>query len=262
MRKRPLGQNFLVDPEISQKIIELANIQPDDNVVEIGPGKGVLTQQLISITRSLTAIELDPKLCREMEKRFSKDSPSFKIIEGDAAKFDYSSLKSGFKVVSNLPYYAATHIMKKLIHFGSRIQTMTLMMQKEVVDRLTAQPGNKEYSSLSVFVQYHCNIQRLLEIPNTAFSPRPKIDSSLFSLEPLPQPKVEVEDPQLFFKIVNAAFFHKRKMLKNNLKSWKNHFIDEQGQTRLAGIDLSRRGETLSMSDFANMANFLYSPNE
>jgi len=262
MRKRPLGQNFLVDPEITQKIIELAHIQPEDDVVEIGPGKGVLTQRLVTTARSLTVIELDPKLYREIDNRFSKDHPSFKAIEGDAAKFDYSSLKPGFKVVSNLPYYAATHIMKKLIHFGSRIQTMTLMMQKEVVDRLTAQPGNKEYSSLSVFVQYHCKIERLLEIPNTAFSPRPKIDSSLFSLEPLPRPKVQVEDPQLFFKIVNAAFFHKRKMLKNNLKSWQNHFKDEKGQSRLAGIDLSRRGETLSMSDFANMANYLYSTNE
>ena len=174
MRKRPLGQNFLVDPEITQKIIDLANIQPEDNVVEIGPGKGVLTQRLISIIRSLTVIELDPKLCREMESRFGKNNPTFRIIEGDAAKFDYSSIKSGFKVVSNLPYYAATHIMKKLIHFGSRIQTMTLMMQKEVVDRLTAKPGNKEYSSLSVFVQYYCKVERLLEIPNTAFSPKPK----------------------------------------------------------------------------------------
>ena len=152
--------------------------------------------------------------------------------------------------------------MKKLIHFGSRIQTMTLMMQKEVVDRLTAKPGNKEYSSLSVFVQYYCKVERLLEIPNTAFSPKPKIDSSLFSLKPLSQPKVQVEDPQLFFKIVNAAFFHKRKMLKNNLKSWEKHFTCEQGQTRIAGIDLSRRGETLSMSDFANIANHLYSLNE
>ncbi|MBT5469672.1 MAG: ribosomal RNA small subunit methyltransferase A [Nitrospina sp.] len=262
MRKRPLGQNFLVDSEIAQNIIALANIQPEDDVVEIGPGKGVLTQRLLPITRSLTAIELDPKLCRELETRFQGNSSSFRIIEGDAAKFDYSSIKPGFKVVSNLPYYAATHIMKKLIHFGSQIQSMTLMMQKEVVDRLTAKPGNKEYSSLSVYVQYHCDVERLLEIPNTAFSPRPKIDSSLFSLKPLPQPKVQVQDPQLFFKIVNAAFYHKRKMLKNNLKSWESNFTDKQGQSQLAGIDLSRRGETLSMSDFANMANYLYSPNE
>ena len=262
MRKRPLGQNFLVDTAIADSIIELADLQKEDDILEIGPGKAVLTQRLLPLARSLTAIELDPKLCRELENRFKNETCSFKIIEGDAAKFDYSSIKPGFKVVSNLPYYAATHIMKKLIHFGSRIQSMTLMMQKEVVDRLTAEAGNKEYGSLSVYVQYHCQVERLLEIPNTAFSPRPKIDSTLFSLKPRPQPKVEVQDPQLFFKIVNAAFFHKRKMLKNNLKAWKNNFKNEHGQICLAGIDLSRRGETLTMSDFANLANYIYSSNE
>ena len=261
MRKRPLGQNFLIDLNIAQNIIQLANIQPGEPVVEIGPGKGVLTQILVDQADSLTAIELDPRLSKDLQNRFG-DIPSFKLIEADAAKFDYASLGSGLNVVSNLPYYAATHIMKRLIHYKDQICSMTLMLQKEVVDRLTAKPGQKEYGSLSVYVQYYCEVQRLLEIPNTAFSPRPKIDSSLIGLKPLPQPKVQVENPKLFFRLVNSAFFHKRKMLKNNLKSWKNHFINEQGQTRLAGIDLSRRGETLSMSDFANMANYLYSPNE
>ena len=139
---------------------------------------------------------------------------------------------------------------------------MTLMMQKEVVDRITAEVGNKEYGSLSVYVQYHCQVERLLDIPNTAFSPRPKIDSTLFSLKPRSKPKVEVQDPQLFFKIVNAAFFHKRKMLKNNLKAWKKNFKNEQGQICLAGIYLSRRGETLTMSDFANLANYIHSSNQ
>jgi len=262
MRKSPLGQNFLVDSEIAKSIVELADINTEDDVVEIGPGKAILTQRLLPLARSLTAIELDPKLCRELENRFKNEAYSFRIIEGDAAKYDYSCLEPGFKVVSNLPYYAATHIMKKLIHFGNRIQSMTLMMQKEVVDRLTAEPGNKEYGSLSVYVQYHCQVERLLEIPNTAFSPRPKINSTLFSLKPLPRPKVQVQDPQLFFKIVNAAFFHKRKMLKNNLKAWKSIFKNEQGQTCLAGIDLSRRGETLTMSDFANLTNHIHSLNE
>ena len=262
MRKRPLGQNFLVDTIIADSIIEFADIKKEDDILEIGPGKAILTERLLPLGRSLTAIELDPKLCRELEYRFKNKTCSFKIIEGDATKFDYSSIKPDFKVVSNLPYYAATHIMKKLIHFGSRIQSMTLMMQKEVVDRLTAEVGNKEYGSLSVYVQYHCQIERLLEIPNTAFSPRPKIDSTLFSLKPRSKPKVEVQDLQLFFKIINAAFFHKRKMLKNNLKAWKNNFKKEQGQTCLAGIDLSRRGETLTMPEFANLANHIHSSSE
>jgi 16S rRNA (adenine1518-N6/adenine1519-N6)-dimethyltransferase len=257
MRKKPLGQNFLIDLNIAQNIIQLTNIQPGESVVEIGPGKGVLTQILIDQADSLTAIELDPRLSKDLKNRFG-NTQSFKLIEGDAAKFDYASLGAGLNVVSNLPYYAATHIMKRLIHYRSQIYSMTLMLQKEVVDRLIAKPGQKEYGSLSVYVQYYCDIQRLLEIPNTAFSPKPKIDSSLIGLKPLPQPNVRVENPKLFFKLVNSAFFHKRKMLKNNLKDWEYLFKQERGQTQLAGIDLSRRGETLSLEEFANLANHVH----
>ena len=260
MKKRPLGQNFLIDPGIAQQIIQLAHIQPGEPVVEIGPGKGILTQLLIQQTDSLTAIELDPQLSRDLQKRFG-DAPSFELVEGDAAKFDYGSLGVRLNIVSNLPYYAATHIMKKLIHYRKHIRSMTLMLQKEVVDRLTAKPGQRAYGSLSVYVQYHCEVQRLLEIPNTAFSPTPKIDSSLIGLMPLPQPRVRVEDPKLFFKMVNSAFFHKRKMLKNNLKDWRHLFNKENGQARLAGIDLNRRGETLSLDEFADLANYLHAQN-
>ena len=260
MKKRPLGQNFLIDPGIAQQIIQLAHIQPGEPVVEIGPGKGILTQLLIQQTDSLTAIELDPQLSRDLQKRFG-DTPSFELVEGDAAKFDYSSLGVRLNIVSNLPYYAATHIMKKLIHYRKHIRSMTLMLQKEVVDRLTAKPGQRAYGSLSVYVQYHCEVQRLLEIPNTAFSPTPKIDSSLIGLMPLPQPRGRVEDPKLFFKMVNSAFFHKRKMLKNNLKDWRQLFNKENSQARLAGIDLNRRGETLSLDEFADLANYLHAQN-
>jgi 16S rRNA (adenine1518-N6/adenine1519-N6)-dimethyltransferase len=258
MRKRPLGQNFLIDLNIAQNIIQLANVQPDESVVEIGPGKGILTNILIDQADSLTAIELDPWLSKDLQNRFGS-TQSFRLIEGDASKFDYASLGAGLNIVSNLPYYAATHIMKRLIHYRKQICSMTLMLQKEVVDRLTAKPCQKEYGSLSVYVQYYCDVQRLLEIPNTAFSPKPKIDSSLIGLKPLPQPKVEVENPKLFFKLVNSAFFHKRKMLKNNLKDWEYLFKQEGGQAQLAGIDLSRRGETLSLEDFANLSNHVHS---
>jgi 16S rRNA (adenine1518-N6/adenine1519-N6)-dimethyltransferase len=257
MKKRPLGQNFLIDQNIAHNIIQFARIQPGESVVEIGPGKGVLTQTLINQADSLTAIELDPRLSKNLKKRFGH-IPSFKLIEGDAAKYDYTSLGEGIKIVSNLPYYAATHIMKKLIHYQGQIRSMTLMLQKEVVDRLTAKPGQREYGSLSVYVQYHCDVQRLLEIPNTAFSPKPRIDSSLINLTPLPHPKVQVKNPKLFFKLVNSAFSHKRKMLKNNLKDWDYLFKQENGQALLAGIDLSRRGETLSLEDFADLANHVH----
>jgi 16S rRNA (adenine1518-N6/adenine1519-N6)-dimethyltransferase len=254
MKKTSLGQNFLIDHNIAQNIVQLAHIQPGEHVVEIGPGKGILTELLLEQADALTAIELDPRLSRDIQNRLG-DTPSFKLIEGDAAKFDYGSLGTGIKIVSNLPYYAATHIMKKLIHFGAHIQSMTLMLQKEVVDRLTAEPGQRAYGSLSVYVQYHCEVQRLLEIPSSAFSPKPKIDSSLVGLTPLAQPKVQVGDPKLFFKLVHSAFFHKRKMLKNNLGDWQHLFTEENGHAQLAGIDLNRRGETLSLKEFADLAN-------
>ncbi len=267
MKKRPLGQNFLVNADIAQRIVQLARIQPDEPVVEIGPGKGILTRLLMQQASSLTAIELDPRLCRDLQNRFGDgdggdgDASSFKLIEGDAAKFDYGSLGAGLNVVANLPYYAATHIMKKLIHYRKHIRCMTLMLQKEVAERLTAQPGQRAYGSLSVYVQYHCEVRRLLEVSAAAFSPQPKINSSLIAVTPLPQPKVQVEDPKLFFKMVHSAFFHKRKMLKNNLQDWKHLFREENGSTRLARIDLNRRGETLSLHEFADLANYLHAQN-
>ena len=136
-------------------------------------------------------------------------------------KYDYGTLGTGYQVVSNLPYYAATHILKRLIHYRSHITRKTVMLQKEVVDRLTAQPGTRDYGSLSVFMQFHCEVERLLEVGKDAFSPKPKIDSSVVTLTPLAQPKVKVDNLKTFFNIVNAAFLHKRKMLKNNLKGWE-----------------------------------------
>lgn len=257
MKKRPLGQNFLIDLSIAQEIVHLAGISANDAVLEIGPGKGVLTQYLLDITNSLTALEIDAKLCRELENKFC-DKPNFHLIEADATKFDYSSVGPRFKVVSNLPYYAATHIVKRLIDYRSRIADMTVMLQKEVVDRFVADPGQKEYGSLTVYIQFHCQVERLLEIPKTAFSPPPKIDSSLVKLTPRPAPAVEVEDQNTFFKVVNAAFFHKRKMLKNNLKVWENQFQQDNNKIRLAGIDLARRGETLSLQEFATLSNHLH----
>lgn len=256
MKKQRLGQNFLIDTSIAREIVHLAGIAPGGPVVEIGPGKGVLTEFLLDSGGSLTAIEIDPKLAAGLRERFGARE-NFHLVEADAIKFDYGSLGSNYQVVSNLPYYAATHIMKRLIHYRARIADMTLMLQKEVVDRLAAGPGQKEYGSLSVFTQFYCSVERLLEIPASAFSPRPKIDSSLVKLTPLEKPRVEVTSQKHFFKVVNAAFFHKRKMLKNNLRGWEEAFEKENGTLHLAGIDLSRRGETLSLADFAALSNHL-----
>ena len=257
MKKRPLGQNFLKDTSIAEEIVRLAQISPKDPVLEIGPGKGILTKYLLEIANPLTALEIDSKLCVELQQKFAGQD-NFRLIEGDAAKFDYGQIGPKVKVVSNLPYYAATHIVKRLIGFRANITDMTVMMQKEVVDRLVAEPGQKEYGSLTVYIQFHCQVERLLEIDKTAFSPPPKIDSSLVKLTPLARPRVEVEDQKTFFKVVNAAFLHKRKMLKNNLKDWQNQSQQENNHTHLAGIDLARRGETLSLEDFATLSNFIH----
>jgi 16S rRNA (adenine1518-N6/adenine1519-N6)-dimethyltransferase len=261
MKKRPLGQNFLVDQQIAQEIIHHAGIAQGDPVLEIGPGKGILTRRLLEIAQPLTALEIDPKLCIQLKNWFGGND-NFHLIEGDAIKFDYGKIGGKFQVVSNLPYYAATHILKRLIDFRSQVIDMTLMLQKEVVDRLVASPGQKEYGSLSIYVQYHCKVERRLEIPKTAFSPAPKIDSSLIKLTPLSQPHVHVDCEKTFFKVIHAAFFHKRKMLRNNLKVWENHFDLENDSIKLAGIDLTRRGETLSMEDFAELSNFIHSQND
>ncbi|OGW21965.1 MAG: ribosomal RNA small subunit methyltransferase A [Nitrospinae bacterium RIFCSPLOWO2_12_FULL_47_7] len=260
-RKQPLGQNFLCDQNVASQIIELAHISPNDPVVEIGPGKGVLTSDLLKRSKSLTALEVDPRLCADLTRRFGSHS-GFRLLQADASKFDYSSLGPKFKVVSNLPYYIGTPILKRLIHYGSRIIDMTLMLQKELVDRLVAEPGQKEYGSLTVFVQYQCTVERLLEVKQTCFSPPPKVDSSVIRVTPLPRPRVMVHSEKTFFKVTNAAFFHKRKMLKNNLKEWRDQFHVEQNKVLLAGIDLTRRGETLSLEDFATIANAVQPAND
>ena len=255
-KKRPLGQNFLIDKNMAAEIIRLADIAPDDKVVEIGPGHGVLTELLMDRAGSLLALEIDPKLCRELSKKF-KGRPKFQLIEADAMKYDYSAAGSRFKVVSNLPYYAAMPIMKRLLSYAAHITDMTLMMQKEVVDRLVAEPGNKEYGSLTVFTRFHCRVERLLEVDKTCFSPAPKIDSSVIRLTPLSQPPVQVDNMKTFFHVVHAAFFHKRKMLKNNLRNLQKQFPLDFKKIEDAGINLSRRGETLSLEDFALISNLL-----
>ena len=258
MKKPRLGQNYLTDDNIAHKIVHHAGISNDQHVLEIGPGKGILTNLLLEKAKSLTAIEIDSRLCSTLTNRF-KAYENFKLIQTDALKYNYSGLRNQCQVVSNLPYYAATHILKRLIHYREYFTQITVMLQKEVVDRLVAIPGTRDYGSLSVFVQFYCEVERLIEVSKEAFSPRPKIDSSVIKLTPLTTPRVQVDNLKTFFSVVNASFLHKRKMLKNNLTGWKNLFKNQNGKTELAGINLSRRGETLSIQDFAIISNHINS---
>lgn len=261
MKKPRLGQNYLIDENIACEIIRHAGLSNDQHVLEIGPGKGMLTTLLLENSMSLTAIEIDPKLCLALSDRFNVHE-NFELIQTDALKYNYSQLKNQCQVVSNLPYYAATHILKRLIHYRERFTQITVMLQKEVVDRLVAVPGTRDYGSLSVFVQFYCEVERILEVSKESFSPKPKIDSSVIKLTPLINPKVQVDNLKTFFSVVNASFLHKRKMLKNNLTGWENLFQSNNGKTELAGINLSRRGETLTVEDFAILSNYIYSLND
>ena len=255
-RKQPLGQNFLKDENIAREIVALAGIEPEGTVVEIGPGPGILTHGLLEACASLLAVEIDPQLCRQLRKRYN-NNPKFKLVEADAMNYDYSQAGPRFQAVSNLPYYAAMPILKRLIHYRQNIVNMTLMLQKEVVNRLVAKPGCKEYGSLTVFTQFHCQVERLLEVGKRSFDPPPKVNSAVIHLTPHPEPPVEVNDAKTFFRVVHAAFFHKRKMLRNNLKELDKHFHVDFGKIEQAGIDPSRRGETLSLQEFAALSNLM-----
>ena len=261
MKKPRLGQNYLIDENIACELIRHAGLSNDQYVLEIGPGKGILTTLLLENSKSLTAIEIDPKLCLALSDRFNVHE-NFQLIQTDALKYNYSQLKNQCQVVANLPYYAATHILKRLIHYRERFTQITVMLQKEVVDRLVAVPGTRAYGSLSVFVQFYCEVERIIEVSKESFSPKPKIDSSVIKLIPLIAPKVRVDNLKTFFSVVNASFLHKRKMLKNNLTDWENLFQSNNGKTELAGINLSRRGETLTVEDFAILSNYIYSHND
>lgn len=255
-KKRSLGQNFLTDPQIADEIVHQARLGQDDVVVEIGPGEGVLTGRLLEACGRLIAIELDPRLCRQLGKQF-KSEPKFELVEEDALVYDYSRAGARFHVVSNLPYYAAMPILKRLIHYKDHIAGMTLMLQSEVADRLVAVPGTRDYGSLTVFTQFNCHIERLMEVGRKHFNPPPKVNSTVIRLTPLDKPPVEVDDLKTFYRVVNAAFFHKRKMLKNNLKGLSKYFDFEMQAVEDLGIDPARRGETLSLQEFADLANLM-----
>jgi 16S rRNA (adenine1518-N6/adenine1519-N6)-dimethyltransferase len=258
MKKPRLGQNYLIDENIAREIIHHANISNNQHVLEIGPGKGILTDILLEKAKSLTAIEIDSKLCLALTDRF-KTKKNFQLIQSDALKYNYSALQNQCQVVSNLPYYAATHILKRLIHYRKHFTHITVMLQKEVVDRLVAIPGTREYGSLSVFIQFYCEVERIIEVSKNAFSPKPKINSSVIKITPFNTPRVQVDNLKTFFSVVNSSFLHKRKMLKNNLTGWESLFQKKNGEIELAGINLSRRGETLSIEDFASLSNYIYS---
>lgn len=252
MAKKSLGQNFLFDPSILGRLVDTSHVTADDTVVEIGPGHGSLTAILAGIAGKVIAIELDDNLFIKLQEKFS-GSGNVVLVHGDALTYAYETLEP-FKVVANIPYYITTPIIFRLMEAGKRLLSMTLTIQKEVAQRITAGPNTKAYGILSIAVQYAAITEFGFIIPREAFKPVPKVDSAVIHLTMRKTPKVIVKDEKFFFTVVRTAFAQRRKTLSNSLKPLSPDIREELID---AGIDPRRRAETLTIEEFAALADNL-----
>jgi 16S rRNA (adenine1518-N6/adenine1519-N6)-dimethyltransferase len=266
--KRSLGQNFLVGSHYPRRIVDSVSPQPGETIIEIGPGRGALTDLLVESKAQIYSIELDRELIPSLTERFNQYA-NFRLIEGDALEVDFCRLitpASSARVVANLPYNAATPILRHLIGQRRCLREMTLMLQREVVDRLTAEPGGKEYGYLSVLVQFYCETEKLFDVPPGAFRPAPKVYSSVVRLRLRQQPLSVVKNEWLFLELIKVLFAHRRKTILNNLRSGcsKLGVSDELLMVRAlndSSIDTRRRAETLSIEEIARLSNVLAGEN-
>lgn len=254
--KKSLGQNFLTDPHYLRRIVEAAQVGPTDQVIEIGPGRGHLTRELAALSGKLIVIELDDRLIPDLREEFSGRA-NVEVVHADALHYDYGGLSGTWKVVANLPYYVSTPIIQRLIGFRERFSSLTLMLQKEVAERIAAAPGGKEYGYLSVIVQYCAEARLEFIVPAGAFTPRPKVDSALVTLTIRRRRERFAADEELFVRVIKAAFSQRRKTLRNSLSQlgYGREVMDTvRGRT---GIDLGRRAETLSVDEYVVLSDFL-----
>lgn len=261
---KSLGQNFITDGNVLRQIIEGAEIGPDDLVIEIGPGIGVLTAEAAEIAAKVIAIEIDKALIPILADTLSGFN-NIEVINKDILETDLRALISDardkgeflgkVRIVGNLPYYITTPIVMKILEDAVPVDSITIMMQKEVADRIRSSPGTKAYGALSVVVQYYCEVSKVASVPKEAFIPRPKVDSTVLNLKPLKE-KIEISNEKDFFSCVKAAFAQRRKTLLNSLSGAGNMEKDFVKEI-LAGADIdpSRRAETLSIEEFGNLAN-------
>ncbi|MCL4457772.1 MAG: 16S rRNA (adenine(1518)-N(6)/adenine(1519)-N(6))-dimethyltransferase RsmA [Nitrospirae bacterium] len=252
MPKKHLGQNFLFDPSILHRIVEASGVTKEDTVVEIGPGPGTLTKILAGAAKKVIAIELDYELYARLKDELN-EFKNIELIHSDALKYPYEALEP-FKVVANIPYYITTPIIFRLLDARKNLKSMTLTIQKEVAQRIAAKPDTKEYGVLSIAVQYYSKPELKFVIPKGAFRPVPKVDSAVIRIEILDKPAVAVNDEKLFFRVVKTSFAQRRKTLANSLKSISN---DIKEILIAAGIDPRRRAETLSIEEFARLADLI-----
>ncbi|WP_027623601.1 16S rRNA (adenine(1518)-N(6)/adenine(1519)-N(6))-dimethyltransferase RsmA [Clostridium lundense] len=254
---KSLGQNFLIDSQVLMDIVDGAEVNKNDFIIEIGPGVGTLTKELLKVSKKVTAIELDSDLVPILKEEL-KEYENFSIINKDALKVDFDEVigkEESVKLVANLPYYVTTPIIAKLLNEHYKFKSLTIMIQKEVGERIAAEPNTKEYGALSLLVQYYCDIKVIRKVSPASFIPRPKVDSIVIRLDRLDTPKVKVEDEKLFFKIIRASFNMRRKTLWNALKSLGINKDLLEKALEEAGIDPKRRGETLSINEFGKLSD-------
>lgn len=246
-RKR-FGQHFLTDRHYLARIVAAIAPQRGDAMVEIGPGTGLLTAELAAALDHLQVVEIDRDLARLLRERFAPAKVT--VHEADALEFDFTRLPAGLRVVGNLPYNVSTPILFRIAAIAAHVSDCTFMLQKEVVDRMLAAPGTADYGRLSVMLQYRFGMHGLLRVPPGAFTPPPKVDSSVVRMVPLPAGRPVARDEARFAALVQAAFSQRRKTLRNAVRS-----LAGDAAFAAAGIDPGRRGETLSVGEFIALAD-------
>ncbi len=259
--KKSFGQNFLIDSHVIDKIVRAAEITKEDNVLEIGPGIGTLTQYLAEAAGRVVAVEIDEKLIPVLGETLA-EYDNVEVINEDILKCDIDSIFGGesFKVVANLPYYITTPIIMGLLEGKSHFESITVMIQKEVADRMKAGPGTKDYGALSLAVQYYAEPYLAANVPPNCFIPRPAVGSAVIRLKRLTEPKVSVKDEKLLFGLIRAAFMERRKTLLNAVKNYREMNISKENvEAALTemGIDTRIRGEALTLEQFAALADKL-----
>lgn len=259
---KSLGQNFLINQEVIEKIVESASIDNQDLVIEIGPGLGTLTSRLLEKAGKVICIELDTKMVRILKDRFSLYK-NFEIINEDVLNVNLQEIikkeNRRCKIVANLPYYITTPIIMKLLEEKLNIESITVMIQKEVADRLIEEPGGKNTGAITYTVYYYCNSEKILEVQNTSFIPKPEVTSEVIKLNLRKEEPVKVENKKVMFMIIKSAFMQRRKTLINALTNSRVFISKEEAQEafKKLNLNLNIRAEELTLQQFANISNYI-----
>ena len=246
--KKRFGQHFLTDRHYLARIVAAIDPQPGDRLVEIGPGSGLLTDELVGRVGHLDVVEIDRDLAATLRGRLPSEQVT--VHEADALEFDFAALPAPLRVVGNLPYNVSSPILFRMVEIADRLRDCVFMLQREVVDRMVAHPGTGDYGRLSVMLQYRFAMAAVLDVPPGAFTPPPKVDSAVVRMAPLPADRLRARDEERFAAVVAAAFGQRRKTLRNATRS----LVPDEAFAR-TGIEPGRRGETLSVEEFVALSD-------